>query len=248
MTSAAAPVPDEDLEALFDSIARDNVPAAAPVAAAEPAQAAAPVTSENRAEHMLARIGNMTRTLHDSLRELGYDQGIERAASKIPDAKERLEYVATLTEQAAQRTLTAIELAKPIQDQLGQGAKQLGAQWERVLKREAGLDEFKALVHATRDYLGAVPAEVGKTDAHLLEIMMAQDFQDLTGQVIKKITDIIQTVEGQLVQLLVENTPPERRSEEANSLLNGPVVRADGRADIVTSQAQVDDLLESLGF
>jgi len=82
----------------------------------------------------------------------------------------------------------------------------------------------------------------------LLEIMMAQDFQDLTGQVIKKITDIIQNLERQLLMLLVEHTPPERRSEEAMSLLNGPAVASAGGAEVVTSQQQVDELLESLGF
>ena len=100
----------------------------------------------------------------------------------------------------------------------------------------------------THAYLDDVPYRVNATNTQLLEIMMAQDFQDLTGQVIKKVSEIIQFIEQQLLQLLLENTPPERRSKEANSLLNGPVIKSDGLANVVTTQKQVDDLLESLGF
>jgi len=81
-----------------------------------------------------------------------------------------------------------------------------------------------------------------------MEIMMAQDFQDLTGQVIKKVIDLAQQVESQLLQLLIESTPAEKRTEVNAGLLNGPVVNALGRNDIVTNQQQVDDLLDRMGF
>ena len=77
---------------------------------------------------------------------------------------------------------------------------------------------------------------------------MAQDFQDLTGQVIKKIIELTQNMEQQLLSLLLENAPASVKAEINNSLLNGPVINAQGRSDVVTSQDQVDDLLESLGF
>ncbi len=79
--------------------------------------------------------------------------------------------------------------------------------------------------------------------------MMAQDFQDLTGQVIKRVTTVTHDLELQLLQLLVDNVPAGPRGEENSSeLMNGPVVKTEGRSDIVTDQQQVDDLLESLGF
>lgn len=247
MTSrTAASLPGEDPGALAGAIAGTSP---GPFPAAAPATPPAAVTAaETHPEQMLARIGQLTRLLHDNLRELGYDRQIETAASSIPDARDRLAYIAALTEQAAQRTLNATEVAKPIQQALAAEASQLNAQWESVLRREAGVDDFKALLAATRDFLSSVPARTEATNAQLLEILMAQDFQDLTGQVIKKIADIIQMVENQLLALLVESLPPARRSEEANSLLNGPVIQAGGRSDIVANQAQVDDLLESLGF
>jgi chemotaxis protein CheZ len=240
----------EELQALFDSVVLQDALTASPVPAAEdPAtRPIEPSCEEPSAERMLAGIGNLTRTLHNSLRALGYDRALEDAASTIPDVRDRLAYVATMTEQAAQRALTATEIAKPIQDGLAADAAELSAQWGRLLGRQSDLDGFRALVDRTRAYLEHVPQQAIATNAQLREIMMAQDFQDLTAQVMKKVTEIIQSIEQQLLQLLVENTPPARRNKEANSLLNGPVINSDARANVVTTQAQVDDLLGSLGF
>jgi chemotaxis protein CheZ len=91
-----------------------------------------------------------------------------------------------------------------------------------------------------------VPKQTKATNAYLTEIMMAQDFQDLTGQVIKKIIEVTQQMEQQLVTLLIENAPPSVKID--SGLLNGPVINGQGRSDVVTNQKQVDDLLESLGF
>jgi chemotaxis protein CheZ len=240
---AAVATDSEDLEALFDSIIEDNSQreaAAAPRAETERGVAAS--------GDVMSRIGALTRTLHDALRELGYDRLLEKTASAIPDARDRLAYVVKMTEQAAVRALNAIEAAQPIQDSLGSEAERLSAQWQKLFDKQLSVDEFKALVAGTRDYLGEVPKQTRATNAQLLEIMMAQDFQDLTGQVIKKVTTLAQNMEQQLVHLLVDLVPAEKRSEIDTGLLNGPVVNAEGRADVVTDQNQVDDLLESLGF
>ncbi len=183
------------------------------------------------------------------MRELGYDRVLEDTAKAIPDARDRLNYVATMTEQAAMRSLNAIEAAKPIQDRLGSEAAGLASDWDKLFKREIGVQDFKALAERTRTFLVGVPTQTEATSAQLMEIMMAQDFQDLTGQVIKRITDMVQGMEGQLLKLLVENAPAERRvAAESRGLLNGPVTGADLHGDVVTSQSQVDELLESLGF
>jgi len=240
---AAIAADSEDLEALFDSIIEDN-------SARETAAALKPVPQPGAAEpgDVMSRVGILTRTLHDALRELGYDRALEKTASAIPDARDRLDYVVKMTEQAAVRALNAIEAAQPIQDRLGEEAGRLEAQWQKLFDRQLGVEEFKTLVAGTRTYLGEVPRQTQATNAQLLEIMMAQDFQDLTGQVIKKVTALAQNMEQQLVHLLVDLVPADMRSEIDTGLLNGPVVNAAGRNDVVTDQNQVDDLLESLGF
>lgn len=243
----------DDLEALFDSIALANTdsPPTAPIQAAtkvaEPAPVADAGTPCNN-EKVFSQLGQMTRSLHDSLRELGYDKALESAASSIPDTRDRLNYIATMTEQAADRALNATEIAKPIQEKLSTEAIALSQQWQRLFDKQLGVEQFKDLVTQTRDYLNRVPQQTQATNAQLMEIMMAQDFQDLTGQVIKKIIDVAQQIERQLIQLLVETTPPAKMTEVNTGLLNGPVIQGEGRGDVVTNQAQVDDFLDSLGF
>ena len=125
----------------------------------------------------------------------------------------------------------------------------MAQRWDRVFANQMGVDDFKALAADTRTFLKAqLPDRTAATKAQLMEIMMAQDFQDLTGQVIKKVVSVAQDIESQLMNALIEVMPGERRTESVNSLLNGPVINAEGRTDVVVDQQQVDDLLDSLGF
>ena len=232
-----------ELEALFDSIVSAAREESASRASADTGNA------HPGTDKVISQIGHLTRKLHDAMRELGYDRLIQKAAEAIPDARDRLSYVATMTEQAVVRSLNAIEAAKPIQDRLGIDASALACDWERLFNRELSVDEFKQLAERTRSFLSSVPAQTKATSAQLMDIMMAQDFQDLTGQVIKRITDMVQDMEGQLIEVLLENCPPERREvAEHRGLLNGPVMPGKSLGESLTSQSQVDELLGSLGF
>lgn len=253
-----------DLEALFDSIASAPVPApaAAKVDHSDTPELESLFDSISNAvarddessdgecpERVFSQLGQMTRGLHNLLRELGYDKTLEKVASSMPDNRDRLNYIAAMTAQAAERTLNAAEAAQPLQTQLGQTAADLAGKWDKLFDKQLGVAEFKDLVRDTRGYLKEeVPLRTEATNAQLMEIIMAQDFQDLTGQVIKKVLEAAQNLETQLLALLIETTPEEKRQVVDNSLLNGPVINAAGRSDVVTSQEQVDDLLESLGF
>ena len=199
------------------------------------------------AGQLLHRIGQLTRQMREGMRELGLDKGIARAAEAIPDARDRLGYVAQMTERAAERALNAIDVAQPIQDDLSKQAKGLSQRWDVWFSSPLELGDARELVLDTRSYLTEVPQQVRATNAQLMEIMMAQDFQDLTGQVIKKLIDVIREMETQLLQLLVDNAPIEKRQDVSSSLLHGPQTRP-GSPDAVDDQGQVDDLLASLGF
>ena len=254
-TNTASQDPD-DLEALFDSILAANTaqanPAAVVVAEIRPParHAASPVISATEVDSskVINQIGHMARTLHDTLRELGLNKQIEKAAASIPDARDRLNYVATLTEQAAERVLNATEAAQPLVEKMEVEAHRLSGQWQLLFEKKLDVEQFKGLVTQTHAFLYEVPKHAKATNAYLMEIMMAQDFQDLTGQVIKKITAVTKEMEQQLLALLVENAPVSIRADLDAGLLNGPVINPTGRTDIVSSQDQVDDLLESLGF
>ncbi len=243
----------DELQALFDSVSAASVrelgqpmPGAVIEAAATEAEGD---SSWPRQEVVFNRIGHMARALHDTLNQLGYDKLIEKTVSALPDAKDRLAYVANLTEQAACRVLNATDVAVPLIDQLESDAKNLGERWDKVFANQLGVADFKSLAEETRTFLkNGVPGKTRATHTQLTEIMMAQDFQDLTGQVIKKIVSLAQELESGLMGVLIEVMPETKRTDELNSLVNGPVINAEGRTDVVVNQAQVDDLLESLGF
>ena len=259
-TAAAAPAIDEDdLESLFDQVAATAVPAAAvavPAAVAAAAPAAAPITPSAAGDdngNMFERLGGIVRLLHDSLRELGYDKALTEASSQIVDAQDRLEYVATLTEQAANKVLNTLDEGMPAQDLLSKQARDMEARWADLFDGKLSLDEFKALAGDSRQFATLVNEATEAEKARLLEIMMAQDFQDITGQLIKKVVKITQTVENELAQLLVDNAPPdvkEKLLQKAQPQAPAPVPLMQGPSvpDVALNQDNVDDLLADLGF
>lgn len=260
---AAAPIPqpaanepvigaEDDLEALFDQVAaqsaaeRSAQPAAPSATDAGVASAAIAVTNEPH--DVFHRIGALTRNLHDALRELGYDKNVETAVNALPDARARLAYIANLTGNAAERALGAAERGTALQDAVQADVAALSRDWDDVYAGKQSVEAFKATADRTRAFLNSMTQRSDETNAQFLEVMMAQDFHDLTGQVINRIAAVATSLEEQLVKLLLDTTPPEKRGEVESAWLSGPVVDAAGRTDVVTSQGQVDDLLESLGF
>jgi chemotaxis protein CheZ len=247
----AAVIAEDDFDALFDSVsASAAVPVAAePVAAEAPPVAAAgeaadPVDQSDKP--MFERLGGIVRLLHDSLRELGYDKALTEASSQIVDAQDRLEYVATLTEQAANKVLNTLDEGMPAQDVLSKKAKDMDGRWTALFDGKLSLEEFKALAGDSRQFAQAVAEATEAEKARLLEIMMAQDFQDITGQLIKKVVNITKTVENELAQLLRDNAPAEVREKLAQKpvpLMQGPSVPS-----VALDQDNVDDLLADLGF
>lgn len=201
---------------------------------------------EQAAGEILARIGQITRALRDGLRELGLDHQVALAAEVIPDARDRLKYIATLSERAAERALNAVDVAQPLQDKLGASARGLGLRWEAWIADPAALAPAAPLIADTVAYLRAVPEHAAKTNAQLMEIMMAQDFQDLTGQVIKKMMEVISQLETGLLQVLIDHSVTGASVQPSPSLSNGPQFRP--QAAGVASQSEADDLLASLGF
>jgi len=244
----------DELQALFDSVAGDpgEAPQGATPAEAvnikEAVAASSQMSVQERQNQAFERIGQLTRLLHDTIRQLGYDRMLEETAEKLPDARQRLSYISQMTEQAASRVLNATDIAKPILDKSEEQAVRLSERWDLLYNKKLSVEEFKALAGETRAFVSQTASDSKIVNEQLLEIMMAQDFQDLTGQVIKKIADMASKMENGLLKVLIDIMPESKRVTAEEGLLNGPVVAAEGRDDVVTSQEQVDDLLDSLGF
>lgn len=239
--------------------AAGELPYKAPVqAAALDAAPAAP------ADEMYQRIGQLTRTLHDALCELGYDKELQGTREQLPDARDRLAYIARVTGEAAEKVLNAVDRARLVQEDMTSRAIELRKRWQAVGAYTANdaarsTPAGRALVDDTCAFFDSLGSQTDATKDILTDIMMAQDFHDLTGQVIRKVVTLAQSMEEQLLKLLLETSPPDqRRRSEAPAapaaaaaggiVLDGPVVKSDGRDDVVTDQAGVDDLLASLGF
>ena len=191
------------------------------------------------------KIGLLTRQLHNALNELGYAEQLRGSAGELPDAQSRLSYIARLTGEAAEKVLGRVEQAKAQHDYI--------ASETRRMVTSLVADPVAAVAKGEIfNFLPDVERVTEEADTHLTEIMMAQDFQDLTGQVIARVVNLAATFEDQLVQLLIQTAPPNAQIPVAEAPrtqhLQGPVVDPESTPDVVTDQSQVDDLLASLGF
>lgn len=247
-TPAVANDTSEDLDALFDEISTQRVDVIMATPAVQVAATSMP--EENQADKpMFDRLGGIVRMLHDSMRELGYDRALSGVVTQIPDARERLEYIATLTEQAANKVLNATEAGMPEQEALSRNAQDMDARWAQLLAGKLSIEEFKTLAADSKRFAADVVEATEAEKARLLEIMMAQDFQDLTGQLIKKVVAITKTVEHELAQLLRDNAPAALKEKPAHQH-DAPVDLMQGPSAPTSAMGQddVDNLLDDLGF
>lgn len=187
------------------------------------------------------KLGEMTRNLHDTLAGLGFMPRLGEIADSLPDARSRLTYIAEKTGTAAEKVLNLVDQAKIEHD--------LIASETRRIAQAIVADPVKAVASGgVMNFVEDVEAATIRIDRHLTEIMLAQDFHDLTGQVVARVVQLAADIEDQLVRLLLQTAPADQVHKVEQSFLNGPVVNPEGRADVVTDQEQVDDLLASLGF
>jgi len=203
-----------------------------------------------RESGLFHELGKLTREFHDTLNSFRFDERVaDLAAHDIPDAKERLNYVITMTDQAAHRTLTAVEETIPLSEQLEHQAAALMLKWDRLLRRELSAGEFKALSQEVADFLPLVLSCSSKIHSNLSDVLLAQDYQDITGQIIRRVIALVQDVEDSLVRLIKISgqhmMPVGERQHKAG--LDGPQIN-DAHPDVVMGQDNVDDLLSSLGF
>lgn len=190
------------------------------------------------------KIGALTRQLHDALKELGYADQLRGTVGELPDAQSRLSYIARLTGEAAEKVLTRVEHAKTQNDHLAAESRRMVTSLVKDPVAAVAKGEIM-------NFLTDVEKITKVSDEHLTEIMMAQDFHDLTGQVIARVVALAATIEQQLVQLVIQTAPPNAvvpPIEPPREHLAGPVVNPEETPDVVTDQSQVDDLLASLGF
>lgn len=209
---------------------------------------------QGRENPIVNEVGALTRDLHTALDQFKFDPRMSVIANEeIPDARDRLEYVMAKTELAANKTMDAVERSLPIADKLHESLLQVRPTWNELMKGRIELSEFKSLCLHIDDLLSQVEGDSTELRSQLTEILMAQDFQDLTGQIITRVITLVREVEERLVDILtafgVENINEESEvTKKSSSEAEGPIINPHEREDAVSSQDDVDDLLSSLGF
>lgn len=231
--------------------------------------------SEARNTLLYQQVGRLTRGLHEAIKEFNIDVENSTAfqasqqegedANEVANANERLGYVLELTENAANTTLDMVDKSMPITDELGEQARLLRQDWKAMADADSTLAEVKDLGRTTEAFLQQIEDGTGTINKNMTEILLAQGFQDITGQLIKRVIGLMSDVESNLVNLVmvagqvdrIRGNEPEgeaRQSDEAEKQEeqlvkgHGPQIKADEKSDVVAGQDEVDDLLSSLGF
>jgi len=210
--------------------------------------------------NLYCEIGKLTRELHDAFNTFRFDSRInELTESEIPDARERLHYVINMTQQAADTTMSQVEVAIPLCEKISTGTEELLVNWDRFTQKDMQIGEFQQLIKTLKDFLQTANNDSKDLKSSLNEVLLAQSYQDITGQIINKVITLVEDVESNLVNLMKLSSAykdSEKKSEAAvkqknkdKSSLDGPVVPGiSNEAETVSGQDEVDDLLSSLGF
>ena len=209
--------------------------------------------------HLFEEVGKLTRQLHDALNNFQLDERIVGFANdEMPDARTRLTYVIEETEKAANITMDAVEKCMPIAETLSERIDQITPEWKKLMHRQIELGEFKTLCLQIDELLSEATQESSEVSKLLTDVLMAQGYQDLTGQVIRRVIELVKEVEDSLVNMLTmfgehaaekEKKPAKASGSEHHAIAaEGPIIDKQGRDDVVQNQDDVDDLLSSLGF
>ncbi len=221
----------------------------------ESANALLEAVSAKESVELFAEVGKLTRQLHDALNTFHLDERIAGLANDdIPDAQTRLNYVIEETEKAANTTMDAVESCMPIAESLSDRIGAIEPEWQKLMTRQIELGEFKSLCLEIDSLFKDASKDSTKLNSLLTEVLMAQGYQDLTGQVIRRVIDLVKEVEDSLVNMLTvfgetgqsKDKTPTKKPDAIEA--EGPILDAEKRDDVVQGQDDVDDLLSSLGF
>jgi len=212
-------------------------------------------------------VGRLTRGLHTAIHNFHIDyEGSSSVSSDMPeslsgmkDATDRLDFVVKMTEKAANTTLDLVEEGMPVANSIGQEVRELRVRWKKLIDRDLSAEEFRALYWEMDEFLTKTDTKSSKLYDQFSQILLAQDFQDLTGQVIQKVTSLVKDVESSLVDLIfmasqVESITGIVHKVDAKVVEvdpnqgHGPQVVESETEEVMSNQDDVDDLLSSLGF
>lgn len=244
MKEKSADIDAINIDTMFEQFGLFSDEAIKPATAQiEPALDQTVVKAINKEQTLYGRLGATVRQLHNAMRELGYERALDNTLKEITNSQDRLQYIATLTEQAANKVLNAVDEAIPIQTAQILQSKDFVSRWANIDDKSLMPEDRALLIDDSISYAKQIIENSEAEKARLMDIMMAQDFQDITGQIIKKIVDLTQRLEIELAQILKDYSTETLVTEKPVDLLAGPAI-----PDLAMAQDDVDSMLADLGF
>lgn len=207
------------------------------------------ILGQIKEDSLYQELGKLTRELHNTIKQIDSELTI----TEIPNAKIRLNRVISMTEEAANRTMDIIDATIPLANELAAEARELLVDWSKFKRREFGVEDFASLYQAMMMFLEKVDKTASEIHANLQNVLLAQDFQDLSGQAIKKVISVVGEVENKLFKLVKiaaeANSAINPESAHNQQLITEEIQKPNPEVNKeVTSQDEADDLVSSLGF
>lgn len=208
---------------------------------------------KTRENDLFQEIGKLTRDLHETINEFAGDSRLNDITNKeMTDARQDLNHVIGLTEQAANQTLTAVEHSMPLLDMLSERAVYLKELLQTQVNGSEEDNEPGFIVAELDAYFDMVVVEMKTINKDMNTVLMAQSYQDITGQIIQRVSKMVHDVEKSLIGILQINSHHIRDDDQIDAAKNnaghGPAVPGVNDGDVMNNQDDVDDLLSTLGF
>lgn len=207
---------------------------------------------QRRESSLFGELQKLTNDLQGALHRFRIDSRlVDLAEKEVPNARHRLDHVLKLTDEAAHRTMDLVEQSGPLAERTSQHASELMVLWKRFRLREIDVAGFREMIVQMDAFLEAASIDMDKVRGNLAEVVLAQGYQDLSGQIIRGVMKLVGELEGALVELvrLSKNGNDRVRANiEETRRGYGPVVPGVAHGPAVSDQEDVDALLSGLGM
>ena len=201
---------------------------------------------------LFGELRKLTQDLQSALDRFRLDSRLLSLAEKeVPDARHRLDHVLKLTDEAAHRTMDLVEKSAPLADKTAREAAEIVELWKRFRSRTIAVDEFRRMIERMDVFLASATTDMDQVRGNLSEVLLAQGFQDLSGQIIRGVMKLVTELETALTDLIrISKSGPRAAkplSEETRRGF-GPTIPGINNGPAVGHQDDVDALLSGLGM
>jgi chemotaxis protein CheZ len=206
---------------------------------------------QRREQALFGELRKLTQDLQAALERFRVDSRlVDLAEKEVPDARLRLDHVLRLTDEAAHRTMDLVEQSGPLAERTAREAGELVALWRRFRERSIEVAEFREMIARLDVFLEAASTDMDKVRGNLSAVLLAQGYQDLSGQIIRGVMKLVTELEialADLVRLSKRGAAKMHLSDETRRGF-GPTVPGVNNGPAVSGQQDVDALLSGLGM